>query len=157
MGDIPKPPTVLIDKSKDLNDRFYLILNEVVKTYPSAILHPDVYSKYDNRQKNDALYKANLNALHTLQNEYFLYKNEVVSASQNMLQSVADIDAQITILENKNKVLNVEFDNLKSNSYSAEGLFDDAQITRNQLLVSNFILFGVICSGGFLFYKKIKG
>ena len=157
MGDIPKPPTVLIDKSKDLNDRFYLILNEVVKTYPSAILHPDVYSKYDNRQKNDALYKANLDALHTLQNEYFLYKNEVVSASQNMLQSVADIDAQITILENKNKVLNVEFDNLKSNSYSAEGLFDDAQITRNQLLVSNFILFGVICSGGFLFYKKIKG
>ena len=156
MGDIPKPPTVLIDKSKDLNDRFYLILNEVVKTYPSAILHPDVYSKYDNRQKNDALYKANLDALHTLQNEYFLYKNEVVSASQNMLQSVADIDAQITILENKNKVLNVEFDNLKSNSYSAEGLFDDAQITRNQLLVSNFILFGVICSGGFLFYKKIK-
>lgn len=155
MGDIPKPPMVLIDKSKDLNDRFYLILNEVVKTYPSANLHPDVYSKYDNRQKNDALYTSNLAELHTLQNEYFLYKNEVVRASQNMLQTVADLDAQITILENKNKVLNVQFDNLKSNSYSAEGLFDDAQITRNQLLISNFILFGVICTGGVMFYKKI--
>ena len=155
MGDIPKTPKVLIDKSKDLNDRFYLILNEVVKTYPSATLHPEVYSKYDNRQKNNALYTSNLAALHELQNEYFLYKNEVVRASQNMLQSVADMDAQITILENKNKVLNVEFDNLKSNSYSAEGLFDDAQITRNQLLISNFILFGVICSGGVMFYKKI--
>jgi hypothetical protein len=155
MGDIPKPPMVLIDKSKDLNDRFYLILNEVVKTYPSANLHPDVYSKYDNRQKNDALYTSNLAELHTLQNEYFLYKIEVVRASQNMLQTVADLDAQITILENKNKVLNVQFDNLKSNSYSAEGLFDDAQITRNQLLISNFILFGVICTGGVMFYKKI--
>ena len=154
MGDTPN---VLIDKSKDLNDRFYLILNEVVKTYPSANLHPEVRSKYDNTQKNNALYQANLSALHTLQNEYFLYKNEVVSASQSMLQSVEDIDTQITILENKNKVLKLQFENLKSNSYSAEGLFDDAQITRNELLVSNLILFSVICSGGFLFYKKLKG
>jgi hypothetical protein len=153
---IPKTPIVLIDKSKDLNDRFYLILNEVVKTYPSAKLHPDINSKYDYSQKNNALYKSNLDALHALQNEYFLYKNEVVSASQSMLQSIQDMDSQITVLENKNKILNIQFENLKNNSYSAEGLFDDAQITRNQLLVSNFILFGVICGGGFLFYKKLK-
>jgi hypothetical protein len=153
MGD---KPTVLIDKSKDLNDRFYLILNEVVKTYPSANLHPDVRSKYDNTQKNNALYQSNLKALHALQSEYFLYKNQVVRASQHMLQSIQDMDSEITVLENKNKILNLQFENLKNNSYSAEGLFDDAQITRNQLLISNIIFFGVICGGGFMFYKKLK-
>jgi hypothetical protein len=156
MTDILTPPNVLIDRSKELNDQFYLILNEVVKTYPSAKLYPDGSSKYDRNQKNDALYQSNLSALHALQNEYFMYKNQVVKTSQNILQTVMNIDAQITIIENKNKVLGKQFDNLKSNSYSAEGLFDDAQITRNELLVSNFILFGVICGGGFMFYKKLQ-
>ena len=153
MGDTPN---VLIDKSKDLNDQFYLILNEVVKTYPSANLHPDIDSKYDYTQKNNALYQSNLRALHSVQNDYFLYKNEVVGATQAMQQSIQDMDAQINVLENKNKILTSQYDNLKNNSYSAEGLFDDAQITRNELLISNFILFGVICGGGFLFYKKLK-
>ena len=156
MSGIPNPPIVLIDESKDLNDKFYLILNEVVKTYPSSVFKPELASKSDRTQTNKVLYNANMQKLVNLQNEYFLYKNSVVSASQTILQAVTDTDTQINILENKNKVLSVQLDNLKNSSYSAEGLFDDTQITRNQLLISNFILFGVICGGGFMFYKSIK-
>lgn len=156
MSGIPNPPIVLIDESKDLNNKFYLILNEIVKTYPSAKLNPALKSKYDITQTNSVLYEENMQKLVNLQNEYFLYKNKVVSASETILQSITETDTQINILENKNKVLSVQLENLKNSSYSAEGLFDDTQITRNQLLISNIIFFSVICGGGFMYFKSLK-
>ena len=156
MSGIPNPPIVLIDESKALNDKFYLILNEVVKTYPPANSNPYRKSHFDSSQTNSALYATNMQNLTNLQNEYFLYKNKVVSASQTMLQVVADTDKQINIIENKNKVLSIQLDNLKDSSYSAEGLFDDTQITRTEMLISNFIFFGIICGGGFMYYKSVK-
>ena len=156
MSGIPNPPIVLIDESKDLNNKFYLILNEIVKTYPSAKLNPALKSKYDITQTNSVLYEENMQKLVNLQNEYFLYKNKVVSASETILQSITETDTQINILENKNKVLSVQLENLKNSSYSAEGLFDDTQITRNQLLISNIIFFSVICGGGFMYFKRLK-
>jgi hypothetical protein len=142
-----QPPAVLTDKAKSLNDKFYLILNEIVKTYPSTKVNPS--------QNNQALHDANMGKMKKLQNDYFLYKNEVERASETILKSLAQLDAQINGLENKNKVLRFQLDNLKSSTYSAEGLFDDAQISRNELLVSNFIFFGVMCGGGYMYYKSI--
>ena len=65
-------------------------------------------------------------------------------------------DKKINTLEAQNKVLSAQLANLKSSSHSAEGLFDDAQISRNQLLVSNLILFGIMAGGGFMYYKSLK-
>jgi hypothetical protein len=146
MSDI-QPPAVLTDKAKYLNDKFYLILNEIVKTYPSVKLDPN--------KNNQMAYDANMEKMKRLQNEYFLFKNDVTRASENILKKLAEIDAQINGLENQNKVLRFQLDNLQSSTYSAEGLFDDAQITRNELLVSNFIFFGVMCGGGYMYYQSI--
>jgi hypothetical protein len=92
----------------------------------------------------------------TLQNDYFLYKNRVVSASEAMLDSISTANNKLNVLESQNKVLQLQLNNLKGSSYSAEGLFDDAQITRNQLLASNWILFAIMASGGFLYYKSLN-
>jgi hypothetical protein len=149
------PPAVLTDQAKALNDKFYLILNEMVKIYPSAKLQPNNPSPYDHTQTNEALYGVYMKQMLKLQNDYFLFKNNVVNASEKILKQVAASDKQVNMLENQNKVLKKQYENLKTSSYSAEGLFDDAQITRNELLVSNLILFGVMCGGGFLYYKSI--
>jgi hypothetical protein len=156
MNAVPTPPIVLTDKAKDLNDKFYLILNEVVKTYPTAKLHGDNPSKFDRKQTNNAVYDANMEQLVNLQNDYFLYKNDVVRSTEAIEQIIQSTDKQINGLEVQNKILSTQLAGLKSSSYSAEGLFDDAQITRNQLLISNFIIFGVMCGGGFLYYKTFK-
>jgi len=149
------PPAVLTDQAKALNDKFYLILNEMVKIYPSAQLQPKNPSAYDYRKTNEALYGVYMKQMLQLQNDYFLFKNNVVSASEKILKQVAASDKQINVLENQSKVLKKQYENLKSSSHSAEGLFDDAQITRNELLFSNFFLFGVMCGGGYLYYKSI--
>ena len=156
MTGIPKLPIVLNDKASELNDKFYLILNEIVNTYPTAKLEGSNPSKYDRSVTNDAIYKANMKEMVSLQNDYFLYKNDVVRNSESIQKIIHALDKEINGLEAQNKVLNAQFANLKSTSYSAEGLFDDTQITRNQLLISNFILFGVMCAGGFIYYKSMS-
>jgi hypothetical protein len=150
------PPIVFTAQAKQLNDKFYLTLNEIIKTYPIAQLKPTINSQYDRSKTNKSFYDANMNKMLALQNEYFIFKNTVVSSTEKIEKEITETDKKITVLENQNKVLKIQLDNLKSSSHSAEGLFDDAQITRNELLFSNFLLFGVMCGGGFMYYKSIK-
>ncbi len=142
-------PFALTENTKKLNDRFYILLNKIVESYPSTKINP-------NDKENLSAYSANMAKLENLQNEYFLYKNAVVMESEGIQKSIVDGNNEINALDGKNKVLRLQFENLKNSSDSAEGLFDDAQISRNQLWVSNFILFGIMAGGGFLYYKKLK-
>lgn len=143
-------PFALTDKTKDLNDRFYLILNRIVQNYPSSKLYPS------DSNINKSIYSENMAKMEKLQNEYFLYKNEMTLASETIQNEIMNGDDKINALEAQNKVLRLQFENLKSSSYSAEGLFDDAQISRNQLLVSNIILFGIMAGGGYMYYKSLN-
>ena len=142
-------PFALTDKTKDLNDRFYLIINKIVKSYPSTKLYP-------NDNANASLYNSSMAEMERLQNDYFLYKNSIVKVSEDLQHEIVNSNENINALEGQNKILRVQYENLKGSSYSAEGLFDDAQISRNQLLVSNIILFGIMAGGGFIYYKSLK-
>ena len=142
-------PFALTDKTKDLNDRFYLIMNKIIKVYPTTKI-----------KKNDtatmSLYNENMGKLEKLQNEYFLYKNTVFKASEDIQRDITSGNDKVNALEGQTKVLKVELENLKSSAHSAQGLFDDTQISRNQLLVSNIILFCIMAGGGFMYYRSIK-
>jgi hypothetical protein len=142
-------PFALTDKTKELNDRFYILLNKIVDTYPSTKINPGDTERM-------TAYQANMAKMHNLQNDYFLYKNSVVLASEGIQKVIETGNNDINTLDGKIKVLRLQLEKLKSSSHSAEGLFDDAQISRNQLWVSNFILFGIMAGGGFLYYKKLK-
>lgn len=149
-------PLVLSDRAKMLNDQFYLYLNEIVKSYPSSKVNPTNPSIYNVNKTNQELYNNAMGQMLVLQNDYFLYKNDVIKTNETIQTEIKEIDTEINKLESQNKVLSSQLDNLKASSYSAEGLFDDAQITRNQLYVSNIIFFCVLISGGYMFYKKMK-
>jgi hypothetical protein len=142
-------PFALTDKTKDLNDRFYLIMNKIIKSYPSTKLYP-------NDTANMSVYNDSMARMEKLQNEYFLYKNSIIKASEDIQRDIIDSNDNINALEGQTKILKVQYENLKSSAYSAEGLFDDAQISRNQLLVGNFILFGLMAGGGVIYYKSLK-
>ena len=142
-------PFALTDKTKDLIDRFYLIMNKIIKSYPSTKLYP-------NDTANMSVYNDSMARMEKLQNEYFLYKNSIIKASEDIQRDIINSNDNINALEGQNKILKVQYENLKSSAYSAEGLFDDAQISRNQLLVGNFILFGLMAGGGFMYYKSLK-
>lgn len=143
------------DQAKDLNDRFYLILNQLVAIYPAYKANPDALSAVDNTKTNKQVYQSSMSLMQTLQNDYFLYKNNIIAANDTLRQNITDGNSEVTVLEAQNQVLALQLANIQTSSYSAEGLFDDAQITRNQLLASNWILFAIIVGGSVMYYKSL--
>ena len=127
-----------------------------MKSYPSSKASPDGIAIYNRSETNEEMHKANMSKMLNLQNEYFIYKNDVIKSNETIQSEIKEIDTQLNGLEAQNKVLTTQLESLKGSSYSAEGLFDDAQITRNQLFFSNIVLFGTIAGIGYMYYKKIK-
>jgi hypothetical protein len=146
-------PVFLTDEARDLNDRFYLILNNLVASFPNAKFKP---SDKQADKTNKAIYDENMGHMLSLQNDYFMYKNTVLRASEELLNDVKIIDDKINMLDAENKELKSKLNELAGSSHSAEGMLDDSQITRNQLFYGNIMLFIIMVSGGLLYYKKVR-
>ena len=112
-------------------------------------------SETDPSRTNIQVYNSNMADMMALQNEYFMYKNSIIKNSQELMAKVNSVDDQINVLDAENKQLSIELDELASSSHSSEGLLDDSQITRNQMLYGNIVLFVIMAAGGFIYYKKV--
>jgi hypothetical protein len=145
-------PLVITDQTKELNNKFYIILNEIVNNYPITKAQDSGITP----SPEQTAYNENMAKLEVLQNEYFMYKNEVNRANENLQAMISKTNDAITALEAQNIILGVEYANLKSSSHSAKGLFDDAKISRNELLVSNIILLSIMVGCGYGYYKSLK-
>jgi len=152
MGDMINS-NLLTTKAKDLNDRFFLLLNEIVKVFPGAQLNPTQMSQYDSERTNKEIYDYSINEMLKLQTEYFMFNNLVTKETNEIFTRLSDLDNNIRSTDTKNKELITKLNDLKGSAYSAEGLFDDAQLTRNQILVGNIILFITISVGGYIGYN----
>ena len=149
MGDMINS-NLLTEKANNLNDRFFLILNEIVKVFPEAKINETGSSRYDITQTNKEVYDKLMQEMLKLQTEYFMFNNLVTKETNEMLKLVNGLDSSIQSVDNNNKELLARLSELKGSSYSAEGLFDDAQLTRNQILFGNVVLFIVISVGGYV-------
>lgn len=147
---------LLTTKAKELNDRFFLLLNEIVKVFPDAKINPETNSIYDLEKNNKEMYNEAMNKMLELQNEYFMFNNTITKETNNMLDYLTNLDKNIQSIDINNKNLLSRLSDLKSSSHSAEGLFDDAILSRNQILFGNTVLFLAISAGGYLGYNMIK-
>ena len=148
-------PVFLTDQAKNLNDEFYLLLNNLVESYPASKLKPNVTSVSDNTKTNLQIYNANMARMMKLQNDYFIYKNSIVKSSEDLMKYINSVDDQINTLDNENKMMRNKLEEMANSSHSAEGMLDDTQITRNQLFYGNIILFSIMAAGGYTYYKKV--
>jgi len=147
---------LLTTKAKELNDRFFLLLNEIVKVFPDSKINPETASIYDLEKNNKEMYNEAMNKMLELQNEYFMFNNTITKETNNMLDYLTNLDKNIQSIDINNKKLLSRLSDLKSSSHSAEGLFDDAILSRNEILFGNTVLFLAISAGGYLGYNMIK-
>jgi hypothetical protein len=148
-------PVFLTDQAKNLNDRFYLILNNLVESYPDGKLNPTKTSMLDNKKTNLQIYNDNMSRMMKLQNDYFIYKNSIVKSSEELMKYINSVDDEINVLDGENKNLTSKLEAMANSTHSAEGMLDDTQITRNQLFYGNIILFLIMAAGGYTYYKKV--
>ena len=149
------PPVFLSDQARDLNDRFYLILNNLVASYSGAKFKPDDFTIDDNTITNMNEYNKNMGQMQQLQSDYFTYRNSVVKNSEAMLTQFAEMDARVNALDAENASLKSRLADLGDSGRSAEGMLDDSQITRNQMFYGNIVLFIIMVAGGIFYYKKV--
>ena len=147
-------PIFLTDEAKELNDRFYLILNQMVLTYPKSKTNPQSIVSRDNSNNNLNEYNKYMEDMKKLQSDYFLYKNHVLISGEIILKHLKETDDAITALDIENEKIKKNIDDLAGSSHSAEGMLYDTQLTRNQLFVGNIVLVAIIAAGGFIYYKK---
>ena len=139
-------PAYLIDRAKELNDKFHVLLNQIVKVYPDA--------KFTPSSQDSTKFNTFMNLMRDNQSEYFLLYNDVIVASETLSKTGKNIDAQIEYLNTQIKLTKGKLDDLKNSGYSAEGMLDDTKLTRNQVFFGNVVIFLILAGSCYMIYKK---
>ena len=150
-------PVFFTDRAKELNDKFYLILNEVVAKYPNYKINPDGLWKNKSKMAPEEItnfnaFNESMNKMKKLQNEYFLYYNNVTRESERLSVSGRDVDDKISVFNNKINTLTTKIKSLKASGYSAEGLLNPSPPLNIKPISKQFIIlikscFEISCPG----------
>jgi hypothetical protein len=138
-----EPPSHFKDLRRELTQRYNIIIDEVVKTYPSYKANPQ-FNNYEDT------YKKNISNLEKLQTEIFLLKNNLNKSTTELQKDIKEIDDKIYLLEEENIKLRDELALLTNSDNAAHGRLTDSRTLYNQKLVSNYLLLS------FLMYAVYK-
>ena len=134
-------------QSNELNQRYTIIIDEVVKTYPSHKANTIINSQED-------AYKQNINNLQKLQEEFFILKNSLNKDTDVLQKNIKEIDEKIYILEEENKKLKAELTLLNNSDNAAHGRLTDSRTLYNQQLLGNLLIFLSFSGITYLYYRK---
>ena len=127
-------PTTYETLNNELNQRYVIIVDEIVKTYPNYKANPkfNAYSQ---------AYKNNMSNLQKLQTEYFLFKNNLTKNTDELQKEIKQIDEMLYELEEETKLKREEYAYLKNSDNAAHGHLSDSKTLYNQQLLGNWLLF----------------
>ena len=134
---------------KELNQNYYLVLNEYTQQYPRAKTHPELkcYTK--------AL-EEDMNNLKSIQNDFFMFKNDLEQDIKTAPVNIYKADKMIAKLDKENKILKKSLYKLNNVSNGAEGMFNDSQATYNQTLLGNaYLTIGLLSIATYLYKHRI--
>lgn len=103
------------EKLKDYNKRFYIILEEIKRSYPLAML----YTNSDNYQSN--YNRANDN-LKTLNKDFFMLYNNLETELKKQSNIINTTDREINLIKKKNTELRKIYNKLKNSNSGAKEL-----------------------------------
>ena len=126
-------PSTYENLNNELNQRYVIILDEIVKTYPSYKANPK-FNSYSNS------YAKNMSNLQELQTEYFLLKNNLSKNTDELQKDIKQIDEMLYELEEETKKQREEYNNLKNSDNAAYGQLTDSKTLYNQQLLGNWLL-----------------
>lgn len=126
-------PSTYENLNNELNQRYVIILDEIVKTYPSYKANTKINSYSNSHEKN-------MSNLQQLQTDYFLFKNNLSKNTDELQKDIKQIDEMLYELEEEMKKQREEYNNLKNSDNAAYGQLTDSKILYNQQLLGNWLL-----------------
>ena len=141
-----KTPSYYENTIKELNQRYYLVLDEIVKLFPKQKMYPK-YLAYSKPFTNDM---TNLNKLQT---DFFLFKNSLESDIESLDKDIKKTNEEIDNLEHENKKLSATLESLKNSNNASHGMLEDTNLLYNQQLFGNTLLFLILLGAGYKYLK----
>ena len=131
-------PEYYKQKIKELDTKFSLILDEIIKSYSIYKMNQD-YPEYQN------LYSSNMNNLEKIKSDIFLLQNSLENDNQKLIDYINIADSKIEQLQEENDTLHSKFKYLYSSYNTSDGLIDETQYLYNMKLLELFIsLVGIV-------------
>ena len=133
-----KPPKYYREKLNEQNINFFIVLDELIKMYPSYKSNPD-YPEYQN------MFAVDMGNFQKSKQELFLLKNSIENDSNTLNKNVIKMNKMIDLLENQNKNLREKYNISSDDIHSSEGLIDQKQELYNEKILNLiFLIVGVI-------------
>ena len=132
-------PSLFQTRMNELTQGYNIIVSEIVKTYPNYKANPD-FSTFQTS------YKTNISSLERLQEEVFLLKNDLNKNINDMQKDIKQVDETIFSLDEENKVLKAQLNDLTNSDNAAGGMLVDSKTLYKQELLGNVILFAATIS-----------
>jgi hypothetical protein len=117
----------------EINDGFYLIIDELVLLIPNYRTYPNLPTYAEN-------YGAALQNFKEIQAEFFMLKNNIENDLQVIDNNIEIKNSQIGVLDAEINVLKDRLDSLINSNDAGEGLLTDTELLHNQKYVGNMIL-----------------
>lgn len=132
---------------KDLNKRYYSVIEKLAKYFPRTKLYPDVKA-YSNPFNNDT------SELNKLQTDFFLFKNDLESDIDHLDKDIRNVNDQIAHFEKENKELSEKLASLRNSNDASYGMLNDSKLLYNQMLTGNWVLFFISIGLVYNYYKS---
>ena len=142
-------PKYYADSLKDLDNRYYYILEEFSNSYPYAKTYPDEQNYIDALQTIE-------NDLNETEGELFQLNNNLERDIRTLGRDSKIINKKINEIQKENTYLKKRLKGMSGSKEAAIGMFDDIQLRYNQYLLGNCIFFIAIIGVGAGFYKSQK-
>lgn len=122
---------------KDLNKRYYSVIENLAKYFPRNKLYPDykAYSDPFNRETSE---------FNKIQTDFFLFKNNLESDIDNLDKDIQSVNERITNTEKENKTLDARLASLRNSNDASHGMLQDTKLLYNQMLTGNWLLFFIL-------------
>ena len=142
-----KTPKYYREKLNEQNINFFIVLDELIKMYPSYKSNPD-YPEYQN------MFAVDMGNFEKSKQDLFLLKNAIEKDSNTLNKNIIEINEMIDWLEKENKNFKENYNISSNDILSSEGLIDQKQELYNEKILNLiFLILGVI-SIGVMNYKE---
>ena len=142
-----KTPKYYREKLNEQNINFFIVLDELIKMYPSYKSNPE-YPEYQN------MFAVDMGNFQKSKQELFLLKNSIENDSNTLNKNVIKMNKMIDLLENQNKNLREKYNISSDDIHSSEGLIDQKQELYNEKILNLIFLIVGVISVGVMNYKE---
>jgi hypothetical protein len=142
-----RSPAFYDKKINELNQRFYLVLDELKKSYPTYKVYPD-NPEYEN------IYSNNISNMEKTNMDIFSLKQQIDKDSIKINKIIKQKNIDITRKKNENEELKKELESLMNGANSSTGMIGQKQSIYNMELFNLVIVVLSVLGISVLTYKK---